>query len=207
MAGPRPDARRRFAARAFVLLFTAAAWAFTPAASAQPPSVTPQKTMNSDWTEPASFASVPINSMRDHACMPANDGYDEQLHIAAPARVWPRGPGVLVIPVCVRGIVPAVQHPTLPRIVATDLETRKAYDEVAFEYKLPTRPGVEVDTIASSRPPRGKPVAPGMSVGTQFSTDLAARAGLPASPAKYEVYVESNGLRSNTVTIEVLPPR
>lgn len=46
-----------------------------------------------------------------------------------------------------------------------------------------------------------------MSVGTQFSTDLAARAGLPASPAKYEVYVESNGLRSNTVTIEVLPPR
>ncbi|MNN81422.1 hypothetical protein D3C81_1982470 [compost metagenome] len=103
--------------------------------------------------------------------------------------------------------MPAVQHPTLPRIVATDLETRKAYDEVAFEYKLPTRPGVEVDTIASSRPPRGKPVAPGMSVGTQFSTDLAARAGLPASPAKYEVYVESNGLRSNTVTIEVLPPR
>lgn len=203
MAGPRPDARRRLPARVFALLFIAAAWAVNPAASAHPPSVTPQKTMNSDWTDPATFASVPINSMRDHACMPANDGYDEQLHLAAPARVWPQAPGVLVIPVCARGIVPAVQHPALPRIVATDLETRKVYEGVAFEYKLPTRPGVEVDTIASSRPPRGQPVAPGMSVGTQFSADLAARAGLPANPATYEVYVEANGLRSNTVKVEV----
>ncbi|WP_454675424.1 hypothetical protein [Achromobacter pestifer] len=202
MAGPRPDARRRTSARTLALLFSAAAWAFIPAAAPAQP-VMPKPTMNSDWTDPASFASVQIDSMRDHACMPATQGYDEQLQIAAPARVWLRPPGVLVIPVCARGIVPAVQHPSLPRIVATDLETQKVYDGVAFEYKLPTQPGVEVDTIPSSRPPRGRPVAPGMSVGTQFSTDAAARAKLPAHPATYEVYVEANGLRSNTVKIEV----
>ncbi len=201
MAGPRPDAPRRLA-RLLASLSAAAGIALAAAASAQ--TVTPHKTMTTDWTEPASFATVPIDSMREHACMPANQGYDDQLNIAAPTRVRPQAPGVLVIPVCARGIVPAVQNPALPRIVATDVRTKQVFEGVAFEYKLKPRPGVEVDTIPGSRPPRGQPVTPGMSVGTQFSTDLAARTGLPAEPATYEVYVESNGVRSNTVQVEVL---
>ena len=50
-------------------------------------------------------------------------------------------------------------------------------------------------------------ISPGISVGTQFSADLAAQVGLPKEPAKYEVYIESNGVRSNTVTIEVQAAR
>ena len=46
-----------------------------------------------------------------------------------------------------------------------------------------------------------------MWIRDRFSTDLAAQVGLPKEPAKYEVYIESNGVRSNTVTIEVQAAR
>lgn len=160
--------------------------------------------MTTDWTDPPAFATAPIGTVLDHACIPPNHGSDDQLNIAAPARVRPQATGALVIPVCAQGIIPVSQDQKLPRFVAVDTQTRAVYEGVAYEYKRrPPRAGVEVDEIPGSRPPKGIPISPGISVGTQFSTDLAAQVGLPREPAKYEVYIESNGVRSNTVTIEV----
>jgi len=160
--------------------------------------------MNTDWTDPPAFATAPIGTVRDHACIPPNRGSDDQLNIAAPARVRPQASGALVIPVCAQGIIPVSQNQKLPRFVAVDTQTKAVYEGVAYEYKRPSPPpGVEVDTLPGSRPPKGIPISPGISVGTQFSTDLAAQAKLPTTPATYEVYIESNGVRSNTVTIEV----
>lgn len=159
--------------------------------------------MNTDWTDPPSFATAPIGTVRDHACIPPNHGSDDQLNIAAPARVRPQASGALVIPVCAHGIIPVSQNQKLPRFVAVNTQTKAVYEGVAYEYKPASRPGVDVDVIPSSRPPKGIPISPGISVGTQFSTDLAAQTNLPREPATYEVYIESNGVRSNTVTIEV----
>ncbi|WP_447921877.1 hypothetical protein [Achromobacter aegrifaciens] len=204
MAGPRSDARRRLAPALALLLTAAMAWtAPGPATAAGPTPHTQKTTMNTDWIDPPSFATAPIGTVRDHACIPPNQGSDDQLNIAAPARVRPQASGALVIPVCAHGIIPVSQNQKLPRFVAVNTQTQAVYEGVAYEYKPRKRPGVEVDEIPSSRPPKGIPISPGISVGTQFSTDLAAQVQLPKDPAVYEVYIESNGVRSNTVKIEV----
>lgn len=209
MAGPRSKPARRLAP-ALALLLAATLAAAAPAAARTvggPPSsssATSTASMNTDWTDPPAFATAPIGTVRDHACIPPNRGSDDQLNIAAPARVRPQASGALVIPVCAHGIIPVSQNQKLPRFVAVDTQTQAVYEGIAYEYKRPAPPpGVEVDTIPGSRPPKGIPINPGISVGTQFSTDLAAQAKLPTTPATYEVYIESNGVRSNTVTIEV----
>lgn len=204
MAGPRSDARRRLAPALALLLAAAMAMAASGAASAARPTPHTQKTtMNTDWIDPPSFATAPIGTVRDHACIPPNHGSDDQLNIAAPARVRPQASGALVIPVCAQGIIPVSQNQKLPRFVAVNTQTKAVYEGVAYEYKPRKRPGMEVDEIPGSRPPKGIPISPGISVGTQFSTDLAAQVQLPKDPAVYEVYIESNGVRSNTVKIEV----
>ncbi len=206
MAGPRSDARRRLAPALALLLAAALALAAPHAATAQaarPNPHTQKTTMNTDWIDPPSFATAPIGTVNDHACIPPNHGSDDQLNIAAPARVRPQDSGALVIPVCAQGIIPVSQNQKLPRFVAVNTQTKAVYEGVAYEYKPRKRPGVEVDVIPSSRPPKGIPINPGTSVGTQFSTDLAAQVQLPKDPAVYEVYIESNGVRSNTVKIEV----
>lgn len=204
MAGPRSDARRRLAPALALLLAAAMAMAAPGAATAARPTPHTQKTtMNTDWIDPPSFATAPIGTVRDHACIPPNRGSDDQLNIAAPARVRPQASGALVIPVCAQGIIPVSQNQKLPRFVAVNTQTKAVYEGVAYEYKPRKRPGMEVDEIPSSRPPKGLPISPGISVGTQFSTDLAAQVQLPKDPAVYEVYIESNGVRSNTVKIEV----
>ncbi|CAB3928408.1 hypothetical protein [Achromobacter anxifer] len=206
MAGPRSDARRRLAPALALLLAAALAFAAPHAATAQaarPNPHTQKTTMNTDWIDPPSFATAPIGTVNDHACIPPNHGSDDQLNIAAPARVRPQDSGALVIPVCAQGIIPVSQNQKLPRFVAVNTQTKAVYEGVAYEYKPRKRPGVEVDVIPSSRPPKGIPINPGTSVGTQFSTDLAAQVQLPKDPAVYEVYIESNGVRSNTVKIEV----
>lgn len=206
MAGPRSDARRRLAPALALLLAAALALAAPHAATAQaarPNPHTQKTTMNTDWIDPPSFATAPIGTVKDHACIPPNHGSDDQLNIAAPARVRPQDSGALVIPVCAQGIIPVSQNQKLPRFVAVNTQTKAVYEGVAYEYKPRKRPGVEVDVIPSSRPPKGIPINPGTSVGTQFSTDLAAQVQLPKDPAVYEVYIESNGVRSNTVKIEV----
>lgn len=213
MAGRRSDGRRRLAPALALLL--AAALAAAPASArtvggprAPSQSATQTASMNTDWIDPPAFATAPIGTVRDHACIPPHQGSDDQLNIAAPARVRPQASGALVIPVCAQGIIPVSQNQKLPRFVAIDTLTGRTYEGVAYEYKRRSPPpGVEVDEIASSRPPKGIPISPGISVGTQFSTDLAAQVGLPKEPAKYEVYIESNGVRSNTVTIEVQAAR
>jgi len=42
-----------------------------------------------------------------------------------------------------------------------------------------------------------------MTVETRFTTDMAGVLHLPATPATYEVYIEAEDVKSNTVTIEV----
>lgn len=213
MAGRRSDGRRRLAPALALLLAAVLAAAPVSARTVGGPrapsqSATQTASMNTDWIDPPAFATAPIGTVRDHACIPPNQGSDDQLNIAAPARVRPQASGALVIPVCAQGIIPVSQNQKLPRFVAVDTLTGKTYEGVAYEYKRRSPPpGVEVDEIASSRPPKGIPISPGISVGTQFSTDLAAQVGLPKEPAKYEVYIESNGVRSNTVTIEVQAAR
>ncbi|WP_268606246.1 hypothetical protein, partial [Escherichia coli] len=101
--------------------------------------------------------------------------------------------GAPVLPVFAQGLAPVPQDEKLPRFVAVNTQTGAIYEGVAYEYKRrPPRAGVEVDEIPGSRPPKGIPISPGISVGTQFSTDLAAQTALPKEPAKYEVYIESN---------------
>ncbi|WYX18194.1 hypothetical protein WJ973_18355 [Achromobacter xylosoxidans] len=51
--------------------------------------------MNTDWIDPPAFATAPIGTVRDHACIPPNQGSDDQLNIAAPARVRPQASGAL----------------------------------------------------------------------------------------------------------------
>ncbi len=208
MAGPRSKPGRRLAPALALLLAAALAAAPVAARTVGGPSasssVTHPAPMTTDWTDPPAFATAPIGTVRDHACIPPNHGSDDQLNIAAPVRVRPQASGALVIPVCAQGIIPVSQNQKLPRFVAINTQTKAVYEGVAYEYKRPSPPpGVEVDTIPGSRPPKGIPISPGISVGTQFSTDLAAQAKLPNAPAVYEVYIESNGVRSNTVTIEV----
>ena len=82
--------------------------------------------MTTDWIEPATFASVPSHSQKEHACMPPLQGYDAQMRIAAPTRVTIRDGSTLTIPVCARGILPVVDDPQLPRFVAVDTRTGTA---------------------------------------------------------------------------------
>ena len=83
--------------------------------------------MTTDWIEPATFASVPSHSQKEHACMPPLQGYDAQMRIAAPSRVKIRDGNTLTIPICARGILPVVDNPQLPRFVAVDTRTGKVY--------------------------------------------------------------------------------
>jgi hypothetical protein len=136
--------------------------------------------------------------------MPANRAdSDPQLHLAGPRRVTLQAAGKLVVPVCARGIIPVTTNMPPPAIVATDKATGKVYRGIAYQRKRPQPRGMDIDIAPGSVPPRDTPIEPGVSVGTQFSTDVAAAAGLPKQEAVYEVYVEANGLRSNAVTIEV----
>lgn len=158
--------------------------------------------MNTDWIEPATFASVPSHSRAEHACMPPLLGYDAQMRIAAPTRVRVRDGRTLTIPVCARGILPATDTPQLPRFVAVDTRTGKVYRGVAFNYTRPKLPNVSVDP-SEGPPPKKHPLPPGLTVETRFTTDMAGVLHLPATPATYEVYIEAESLKSNTVTIEV----
>ncbi|MFF7396283.1 hypothetical protein ACFZAI_07505 [Achromobacter sp. NPDC008082] len=158
--------------------------------------------MTTDWIEPATFASVPSHSQKEHACMPPLQGYDAQMRIAAPTRVTIRDGSTLTIPVCARGILPVVDNPQLPRFVAVDTRTGKVYRGIAFNYVRPKLPNVSVDPSEGAPPPK-IPLPPGMTVETRFTTDMAGVLHLPATPATYEVYIEAETVKSNTVTIEV----
>mgnify|MGYP001057347684 CR=1 FL=1 len=158
--------------------------------------------MTTDWIEPATFASVPSHSQQEHACMPPLQGYDAQMRIAAPSRVKIRDGNTLTIPICARGILPAVDNPQLPRFVAVDTRSGKVYRGIAFNYARPKLPNVAVDPSNGPKPPRIA-LPPGMTVETRFTTDMAGVLRLPATPATYEVYIEAENVKSNTVTIEV----
>ncbi|MCF7766798.1 MAG: hypothetical protein E2602_11510 [Achromobacter sp.] len=158
--------------------------------------------MTTDWIEPATFASVPPHSQQEHACMPPLQGYDAQMRIAAPSRVKIRDGNTLTIPICARGILPAVENPQLPRFVAVDTRSGKVYRGVAFDYVRPKLPNVAVDPSKGPTPPKIA-LPPGMTVETRFTTDMAGVLHLPATPATYEVYIEAEDVKSNTVTIEV----
>lgn len=156
-----------------------------------------------DWIEPPSFSEVPLHSTKNHACMPMLQGYDVQMHMVAPTVVRVRNGGVLNIPICARAILPVIENPEQPRFVATNTRTGKVYRGIAFDYKTPPLPGVEVDPIPRKPTPNPIPIPPDMTITTQFTTDLARSVQLPATPGIYEVYLQAEDLKSNTVTIEV----
>ncbi|MCY1518054.1 hypothetical protein D9M68_527600 [compost metagenome] len=169
-----------------------------------PSGASPPSPMTTDWIDPPAFATAPVGTTREHACMPANRAdSDPQLHLAGPRRVTLQAADKLVVPVCARGIIPVTTNMPPPAVVATDKATGKVYRGIAYQRKRPQPRGMDIDIAPGSVPPRDTPIEPGVSVGTQFSTDVAAAAGLPKQEAVYEVYVEANGLRSNAVTIEV----
>lgn len=158
--------------------------------------------MTADWIEPADFASVPLHSTAEHACMPPLQGYDAQLRITAPTKVRIRADHPLAIPVCARGILPAVEDPQKPGFVAKDVKSGKVYRGIAFDYSRPPLENVEVDPT-EPRPFKKVPLPPGLTIETRFSTDMVRTLNLPTRPANYEVYIEVDGIRSNQVNIEV----
>jgi hypothetical protein len=204
MAGiPSNRAPRRRPLLAALCAAAALALAYAPSGAASPP-----PPMTTDWIDPPAFATAPVGTTREHACMPANrDDSEPQLHLAGPSRVSLRAADKLVVPVCARGIIPVSTNMPPPAVVATDKATGKIYRGIAYQRKRPQPRGMDVDIAPGSVPPRDTPIDAGVSVGTQFSTDVAAAAGLPQREAVYEVYVEANGLRSNAVTIEIQAAR
>lgn len=164
---------------------------------------TESATMTTDWIEPALFANAPVGTERDHPCLPATDGYAAQVRIAAPKRVSLRDDGVFSVPVCMRGIIPVSQGMAPAMIYARDTATGKLYEGVAYVRPAPGQgPNFHADIIPGSRPKPG-PIPPGVRVGHQFTTDLAARVGLPRQSASYEVYIVAGGIQSESVTVAV----
>lgn len=184
-------------------LLAAAAGTIATAGPAARTHTTESTTMTTDWIEPPLFATAPLDTEQDHACIPATDGYDAQVHIAAPKRVQPRADGVFSIPVCMRGIIPVSQGMAPPTIYARDTATGKRYEGIAYIRQLPGQgPHIHADIIPNSRPKPG-PIPPGVRTAQQFTTDLAARAKLPRQSATYEVYIIAGGVQSESATVEV----
>lgn len=196
----------RLLAPLLIVLAGCAAHAATPAGTASSPTSTTLSPMRTDWITPASFADAPVGTNDEHPCLPARDGYQPQVHIAAPTRVTAREDGSLVVPVCMRGLVPVSQGMEPPTVHARDIATGKEYSGVAYVHPAPgERYGAHADIVPSSRP-KPQPIPPGTRVGQQFTTDLVRNAGIPREPAVYEVHILAGGLKSETVKVEVAAP-
>lgn len=186
-----------------IVLAGCAAQATAPAGQATQTTSTTQSPMRTDWITPASFADAPIGTNDEHPCLPARHGYEAQVHIAAPTRVTPRADGTLVVPVCMRGLVPVSMGMAPPTVHARDIATGKEYSGVAYVHPAPgERYGAHADIIPSSRP-KPQPIPAGTRVGQQFTTDLVRNAGIPREPAVYEVHILAGGLKSDVVRVEV----
>lgn len=189
-----------------LLIVLLAGCAAPAAAPASPTTSTTHSPMRTDWITPASFADAPVGTNDEHACLPPRHGYDAQVNIAAPTRVTPRSDGTLVVPVCMRGLVPVSMGMDPPTVHARDVATGKEYSGVAYVHPAPgERYGAHADIIPSSRP-KPQPIPEGTRVGQQFTTDLVRNAGIPREPAVYEVHILAGGMKSEVVKVEVAAP-
>ncbi|VFR26063.1 hypothetical protein ANT2_0775 [plant metagenome] len=188
------------------LLIALAGCAVHAATPASPSTATTQSPMRTDWITPATFADTPVGTTDEHPCLPATHGLDPQVNIAAPTRVTPRPDGVLVVPICMRGLVPVSAGMDPATVHARDIATGKEYSGVAYVRPLPgARHGFHVDPHPNYRP-KLPPIPPGTRVSHQFTTDLVRNAGIPREPAVYEVHILAGGLKSETVQVEVAAP-
>jgi hypothetical protein len=157
--------------------------------------------------DPKEFLDVPLNVKKRHRCSPSNEDPNWRgVLIRAPAQVrFKEGERVgdygafAAIPVCGFFFMDIRLPPPDPmKLVAVDRRTKQVF----------SAPIIELDPSPVIPPPSQRPVLPqdvkGMAGGGYFNPNLADYVQLPHISATYDVHIEYEGMKSNTVTIELI---
>lgn len=157
------------------------------------------------------FAQVKINVNDRNPCSPAKPvGGWHGVLINAPRQVRFK-PGkaadgaFATIPICgTYSLDLGKDSPEEPlTLYAFDKETGHLYAGEVIEADRSPKAPLPPDLAAASVPRK----VPGQFMGGYFNPNLAEHARLPQRAAVYDVYVQMNGLKSNVVSVELVPVR
>lgn len=153
--------------------------------------------------EPSAFASVEVNVEGPVDCTPqrpSSPGWTGVL-LNAPDRVKSDGKPPIVVPLCVRAVLPVIVPAPPMTIVAIDRATGTRYTGPAFSPPPPDQPDDSVPN-PTPPPPRAQHEVEGMTAEIAFTADLVGSTRIPAEGV-FDVYIERGEITSESVTVEI----
>lgn len=153
--------------------------------------------------EPSVFASVEVNIEGPVDCTPPRPSSPEWTGIllSAPDRVRSDGTPSLVVPLCVRAVLPVIVPAPPMTIVAIDRAKGTRYTGPAFPHPLPEQAD---DSTPNPMPPplRAQHEVEGMTAEIAFTADLVGSTKIPGDGV-FDVHIERGGITSEPVAVEI----